>query len=192
MGIEAGRGDGIALADVGAEVHQITVGLGWDPPSPDSRTEFDLDASAIALTGDDRVPSAEYFVYFNRLATPRGEISHRGDNLTGEEPGDNEQIDVRLDALSQGIVRVVFAVTIHDADYRRQSFGDVANAYIRVLDQATGAELARYDLSTDAAAETAMLFGEVHRDGTGWRFRPLGEGRPTDLTGIARHYGVDV
>lgn len=191
MGPEAERDDGVVLRGESGTPSRITVGLGWDPNVAGS-IEFDLDASAIAVTAADLAPSPEYFVYFNHLSSPRGELRHRGDNLTGDLPGDDEQIDIDLDRLSRTIVRIVFAVTIYDAEFRRQSFGDVRNAYIRVLETDSGTEIARYDLTTDAATETAMLYGEVCRAETGWRFRPLGEGRVSGLTGIAREYGVFV
>ncbi len=191
-------GAGVALLSKGTGLTHITVGLGWDPDLTGS-TEFDLDASAIALTADGRAPSRDFFVYFNNLSSPLSEIVHRGDNLTGEADGDgsgestdDEQIDIRLDRLSRSITRIVFPVSIYHAEDRQQNFGDVRNAYIRVLDTDSGTQVARYDLTTQAATETAMLFGEVVRDGTGWTFRALGEGRVTGLTGIAREYGLDV
>ncbi|WP_239334543.1 TerD family protein [Frankia sp. CiP3] len=198
MDIEGRGSAGVALLAKGAGLTHITVGLGWDPDLTGS-TEFDLDASAIALTADGRAASRDFFVYFNNLTSPRHEIVHRGDNLTGAaegngtgDPGDDEQIDIRLDRLSHSITRIVFPVSIYHAEDRQQSFGDVRNAYIRVLDAESGNQIARYDLTTQAATETAMLFGEVAREGNGWTFRALGEGRVTGLTGIAREYGLDV
>lgn len=198
MGIDVTKGASVPLDADGSGLTHVTVGLGWDPAAPGGE-DFDLDASAIALTGTGRAPSRGYFVYYNNLTTPRREIVHRGDSLTGENAGDDEQIDVHLEALSASIRRIVFPVSIYNAEYRGQSFGDVRNAYIRVVDAATGQEITRYDLSTDAATETAMLFGELYRDDpgdppgdVGWHFRALGQGRVTGLVGIAREYGVDV
>ncbi|EIV93071.1 TerD family protein [Frankia sp. QA3] len=192
MGIDLAKGGSVALAEAAETLTHITVGLGWDPNRPGAE-EFDLDASAIALQGNDRAPSLSYFVYYNNLGSPRGEIVHRGDNLTGEGAGDDEQIDVRLDLLSSAITRIVFPVSIHNADYRHQSFGDVHGAYIRVVNADTGDELVRYDLSTTAARDTSMLFGELHRGGGGgWHFRALGEGGVAGLAEIARGYGLDV
>jgi tellurium resistance protein TerD len=191
VGIDVLKGGSVALADATENLTHITVGLGWDPNSPGSE-EFDLDASAIALEANGRAPNRSYFVYYNNLASPRGEITHRGDNLTGEGAGDDEQIDVRLDLLSHAITRIVFPVSIHNADYRHQSFGNVHNAYIRIVNASSGQELARYDLTTTAATDTSMLFGELHRDGTGWHFRALGQGGIAGLAGIARGYGLDV
>ncbi len=172
-------------------ISHVTVGLGWDP-STAGATEFDLDASAIALAADGRAPSRDFFVYFNNVSSPRGEIAHLGDNLTGEDEGDDEQIDIRLDLLSQAIVRLVFPVTIHDAGYRRQSFGDIRNAYIRVFDPADGHQIARYDLSNKARHEDAMVFGEMYRVGGSWAFRGLERPVLGGLTGIAREFGLPV
>jgi tellurium resistance protein TerD len=191
VGIDLAKGASAALAERTGALTHLTVGLGWDPNRPGAE-EFDLDASAIALQSDDRAPSRSYFVYYNNLSSPRGEIVHRGDNLTGEGAGDDEQIEVRLDLLSSAITRIVFPVSIHNADYRHQSFGDVHGAYIRVVDTDTDEELVRYDLSTTAARDTSMLFGELLRARDGWRFRAIGEGGVSGLAEIARSYGLDV
>jgi tellurium resistance protein TerD len=191
VSVDVRKGDSVALVKDGG-LTRVVVGLGWDPAPHGADEDFDLDASALALGADDRILSRDYFVFFNNLASPRGEIVHRGDNLTGEGDGDDEQIEVNLDKLSQTVVRIVFAVTIHNADYRHQSFGGVRNAFIRVVDAAAGQELARHNLSTDAAAETAMLFGELFRANGGWRFRALGQGRVDGLKGIARQFGFAV
>jgi tellurium resistance protein TerD len=189
--VDVTKGSSVALDKVGG-LTRVIVGLGWDPAPGGAEEDFDLDASALALGTDDTIVSREYFVFFNNLSSPRGEIVHLGDNLTGEGSGDDEQIDVNLEALSSTVARVVFAVTIHNADYRHQSFGDVRNAFIRVLDAGQGEVLARYDLSTSAAAETAMLFGELFRADGGWRFRALGQGRVDGLGGIAGQFGFKV
>jgi tellurium resistance protein TerD len=192
MVVDVSKGDSVALHDEGSTLHRVTVGLGWDPAPRGADEDFDLDASALALGADGRLISRDYFVFFNNLASPRQEIVHRGDNLTGEGDGDDEQIEVHLEDLSKTADRVVFAVTIHNADYRHQDFGHVHNAFIRVVDTERGVELARYDLTTSAAHETAMLFGELYRVETGWRFRALGQGRIDGLAGIARQFGFDV
>jgi tellurium resistance protein TerD len=191
VSVDVTKGSSVPLDSAGTSLTRVTVGLGWDPAAPGAQ-EIDLDASAIALGADGLAPSREFFVFFNNLSSPRGEIAHRGDNLTGEGSGDDEQIEVQLDALSSAITRIVFPVTIHNADFRQQDFGHVRNAFIRVVDSARSAELARFNLSTDAATETGMLFGELYRDAAGWHFRALGQGRVTGLAGIAREYGVDV
>ncbi|CAO5150293.1 metal stress adaptation protein (tellurite/manganese resistance) [Frankia sp. AiPs1] len=191
MGIDLAKGASTVLAETSGILTHITVGLGWDPNRPGAE-EFDLDASAIALQANDRAPNRSYFVYYNNLSTPRGEIVHRGDNLTGAGSGDDEQIEVRLDLLSRAITRIVFPVSIHNAEFRRQSFGDVHEAYIRIVNADTGEELVRYDLTASAARDTSMLFGDLLRADDGWHFRALGEGGVRGLTEIARSYGLDV
>ncbi|OHV34972.1 MULTISPECIES: TerD family protein [Pseudofrankia] len=192
MTVDVTKGASIALTKEGSDLTRVTVGLGWDPAPRGSEEDFDLDASALALRADGRIVSRDYFVFFNNLSSTHNEITHRGDSLTGEGDGDNEQIDVQLDALPPTVERVVFAVTIHNADYRRQDFGHVQHAFIRVVDAVRGVQLARYDLTHEAAADTAMLFGELYRDDRGWHFRALGQGRQDGLAGIARQFGFDV
>ncbi|WP_066467088.1 TerD family protein [Skermania piniformis] len=172
-------------------LRSVAVGLGWDVRTT-SGAEFDLDASAIATGADRRVLSDKYFVFFNNLRSPDGAIVHTGDNLTGDGDGDDEVIEVDLAAVSAEVTNIFFPVSIYDAEGRGQSFGQVQNAFIRVVDRATGAELTRYDLSEDASTETAMVFGELYRRGSEWKFRAVGQGYASGLAGIARDYGVDV
>jgi tellurium resistance protein TerD len=192
VNIDVTKGATVALGKAGGPLSRVTVCLGWDPAAKGAADDFDLDASVFALGADDRIIAPGYFVFFNNLSSPRGEIRHQGDNLTGDGDGDDEQIEIELDELSRTVVRVVFVVTIHNADYRHQDFGDVRNAYIRVVDSVRGVELARYDLSTEAKHETAMLFAEIYRGESGWRFRALGQGRIDDLAGVARQFGFAI
>ncbi len=169
----------------------MAVGLGWDVRTT-TGTDFDLDASAIATGADKKVVSDQHFVFFNNMKTPDGSIEHTGDNRTGEGDGDDEVINVDLAAVPANIESIFFPVSIYDGDARSQSFGQVRNAYIRVVDRANGNELARYDLSEDASTETAMVFGELYRNGAEWKFRAIGQGYASGLSGIARDYGVNV
>ena len=139
-----------------------------------------------------RVLSDAHFVFFNNLVSPDGAVRHTGDNLTGAGEGDDEQIEVDLGAVPPEAHRVVFPVSIYDADRRRHTFGQVRSAYIRVVDRHGGTELARYDLSSDASTETAMIFGELYRAGDDWKFRAVGQGWDSGLRGIATDYGVHV
>lgn len=139
-------------------------------------TDFDLDASAIATGADKKVVSDQHFIFFNNMKSPDGSIEHTGDNKTGEGEGDDEVINVDLAAVPANIESIFFPVSIYDGDARSQSFGQVRNAYIRVVDRANGTELARYDLSEDASTETAMVFGELYRNGAEWKFRAIGQG----------------
>jgi tellurium resistance protein TerD len=169
----------------------VTVGLGWDVRTT-TGTDFDLDASAIACGADGRVVSDLHFIFFNNLKSPDGSVEHTGDNLTGEGEGDDEQIKVAVATVPPNIEKIVFPVSIYDADNRSQNFGQVRNAFIRVVNQADNSELARYDLTEDASTETAMIFGELYRRGPEWKFRAVGQGYATGLGGIARDFGVNV
>ncbi|MFE6855822.1 TerD family protein, partial [Streptomyces sp. NPDC057674] len=148
--------------------------------------------SALLLNDTGKVASDRHFVFYNNLTSPDGSVEHTGDNLTGEGDGDDEAIKVDLAAVPADITKISFPVSIHDADNRGQSFGQVRNAFIRVVNQAGGVELARYDLSEDAATETAMIFGELYRHGTEWKFRAVGQGYASGLAGIAADFGVNV
>jgi len=144
------------------------------------------------LNANGKVISDQHFVFFNNLTSPDGTVEHTGDNLTGEGEGDDEIIKVNLSAMSPDVERVVFPVSIYDADARRQSFGQVANAYIRVVNADNHAELTRFDLTEDASTETAMVFGELYRRAGEWKFRAVGQGYASGLRGIALDYGVNV
>ena len=191
MTISLTKGGNISLTKAAPGLSAVVVGLGWDARTTDGQA-FDLDASAIVCSADGQVVSPQHFVFFNNLATPDGAVRHSGDNLTGEGGGDDEQIHVNLAAMPAGADRVVFPVSIYAADTAGQTFGQVRNAFIRVVDQSTGGELARYDLSEDASTETAMIFGELYRHGDEWKFRAVGQGYTSGLAGIARDFGVPV
>ena len=191
MGVSLTKGGNVSLTKAAPGLTAVTVGLGWDVRTTDGR-DFDLDASAIACGSNGRVVSDQHFVFFNNLTSPEGAIEHTGDNLTGEGEGDDEQIKVNLAGVPAEIDKVVFPVSIYNAEAGGQSFGQVRNAFIRVVNQADNSELARYDLSEDASTETAMVFGELYRNGAEWKFRAVGQGYSSGLAGIARDYGVNV
>ena len=191
MGVSLTKGGNVSLTKEAPGLTAVAVGLGWDLRTTTGQ-DFDLDASAIALGTDKKVVSDQHFVFFNNLRSPDGTVEHTGDNLTGEGDGDDEVINVNLAGVPPQIDAVVFPVSIHDADNRGQSFGQVRNAYIRVVNQADNSELARYDLSEDASTETAMVFGELYRNGADWKFRAVGQGYASGLSGIARDFGVNV
>lgn len=191
MTVTLAKGGNVSLSKQAANLTAVSVGLGWDVRAS-TGADFDLDASALATGTDLKVLSDQHFVFYNNLRSPDGSIEHTGDNLTGAGEGDDEVINVDLVAVSPDVTNIFFPVSIHDADARRQSFGQVRNAYIRVVDSATGSELARYDLSEDASTETAMVFGELYRHSGEWKFRAIGQGYASGLAGIARDYGVHV
>ncbi|KOU00651.1 MULTISPECIES: TerD family protein [Streptomyces] len=191
MGVSLSKGQNVVLNQDGTPLADVTVGLGWDA-RPTGGADFDLDASAVVCGPDQRVLSDAHFVFYNNLASPDGAVRHTGDNLTGEGDGDDEQILVDLDRLGEQTGQVVFTVSIHDAETRGQNFGQVEDAYIRVVDNLTGREMCRYELSYDAAGETAMVFGALYRRGGEWKFRAIGQGYASGLAGIATDYGVNV
>ncbi|MGZ4532802.1 MAG: TerD family protein [Mycobacteriaceae bacterium] len=193
MGVSLSKGGNVSLTkEAGsAGLAAVTVGLGWDVRTT-TGTDFDLDASAIACGADGKVASDKHFVFFNNLTSPDGSIQHTGDNLTGEGEGDDEAIKVNVASVPAEIDKIVFPVSIYYGENRSQSFGQVRNAFIRVVNQANNTELARYDLSEDASTETAMVFGELYRSGAEWKFRAVGQGYASGLAGIAKDYGVNV
>ncbi|PBC38520.1 chemical-damaging agent resistance protein C [Rhodococcus sp. ACS1] len=193
MSITLAKGGNISLDKQAPDLTDVAVGLGWDERVT-SGIDFDLDASAIAIGSNGRVRSDYDFVFYNNLRSPDGSIEHTGDDTTGGNSvdGDDEVINVNLAAVPPAIESIVFPVSIHDADARGQSFGQVSNAYIRVVDRTTGTELVRYSLSEDASNETAMVFGELYRYNGEWKFRAVGQGYASGLAGIARTYGINV
>jgi tellurium resistance protein TerD len=192
VGVSLSKGGNVSLTkEAGGTLTAVTVGLGWDARST-TGADFDLDASALLLNTGGKVPTDQHFVFFNNLTSPDGSVQHTGDNLTGEGEGDDEAIKVGVASVPADIDKVVFTVSIYDAENRGQSFGQVRNAYIRVVNDTSGQELARYDLTEDASTETAMNFGELYRHGAEWKFRAVGQGYASGLAGIARDFGVNV
>jgi tellurium resistance protein TerD len=191
MGVSLAKGGNVSLTKAAPNLTAVLVGLGWDARAT-TGVDFDLDASALLLNGAGKVLSDQHFVFFNNLLSPDGSVEHTGDNLTGEGEGDDEALKVSLAKVPVECERIVFPVSIYDADNRGQAFGQVRNAFIRIVNQADNAELARYDLSEDASTETAMVFGELYRYQGEWKFRAVGQGYASGLAGIAMDFGVNV
>ena len=191
MGVSLSKGGNVSLTKAAPNLTAVMVGLGWDARAT-TGVDFDLDASALALGEDHKIVSDQHFVFFNNLRSPDGSIEHQGDNLTGEGEGDDEQVKVDLSAVPATVSSIAFAVSIYEGDTRQQSFGQVRNAFIRVVNVADDNELARYDLTEDASTETAMVFGELYRNGPEWKFRAVGQGYASGLAGIARDFGVNI
>ena len=189
MAVTLTKGGNVSLTKAAPGMTAVVVGLGWDARSTDGAS-FDLDASAIAIGADGKVLSDKHFVYFNNLATPDGTIEHTGDNRTGE--GDDEQIKANLAAIPAEVDKIVVLVSIYNAKSTGQAFGQVRNAYMRVLNASDDTEIARYELSEEASTETAMVFGELCRNGPEWKFRAVGRGYASGLAGIASDYGVSL
>ncbi|HEX9031303.1 MAG TPA: TerD family protein [Streptosporangiaceae bacterium] len=191
MSVSLTKGGNVSLTKQAPGLTAVVVGLGWDPRTT-TGADFDLDASAIMLDMSGRVLSDGHFVFFNNLKSPDGSVEHMGDNLTGGGEGDDEQIKINLDAVPAECGKITFPVSIYDAETRQQNFGQVRNAFIRIVNQADNSEIARYDLTEDAATETAMVFGEIYRSFGEWKFRAVGQGYASGLRGIAQDFGVNV
>jgi tellurium resistance protein TerD len=191
VGVSLSKGGNVSLTKEAPNLTAVIVGLGWDARTT-TGSDFDLDASALLAGAEGKVLSDQHFVFFNNLKSPDGSVEHTGDNITGEGEGDDEQIKVNLAGVPADVAKIVFPVSIYDAETRQQSFGQVRNAFIRVVNQADNKELARYDLTEDASTETAMVFGELYRNGAEWKFRAIGQGYASGLRGIAQDFGVNV
>jgi tellurium resistance protein TerD len=191
VSVSLSKGGNVSLTKMAPGLTAVSVGLGWDLRTT-TGTDFDLDASALLCGADGKVIDDAHFVFFNNLTSPDGSVEHTGDNLTGEGEGDDELIHVNLAGASPQVQRVVFPVSIYEGAARGQSFGQVSNAFIRVIDRSNGSELARYDLTEDASTETAMIFGELYRHNNEWKFRAVGQGYASGLSGIAKDFGVNV
>ena len=191
MGVTLAKGGNVSLSKAAPNLTAVQIGLGWQARAT-TGADFDLDASALLCSGG-RVMGDEYFVFYNNLKSPEGSVEHMGDELVGGTGADDDEVvKVDLTMVPPQVDKIVFPVSIYDAEARLQNFGQVRNAYIRVLNQADGTELARYDLSEDASNETAMIFGELYRYNNEWKFRAVGQGYASGLRGIALDFGVNV
>jgi len=191
MAVSLSKGGNISLSKEAPGLKTLLLGLGWDARATDGQS-FDLDASAFLLGASGKVRSDADFIFYNQLRSTDGSVEHTGDNTSGAGEGDDESLKVDLSKVSADIQRIAITVTIHDAEARRQNFGMVSNAFIRVVNTLDSKEVARYDLSEDASTETAMIFGELYRAGNDWKFRAVGQGFAGGLGPLARNFGVNV
>lgn len=191
MAVSLQKGGNVSLEKVAPGMTNCTLGLGWDTRATDG-ADFDLDASVFMLTADGKVKNDKSFIFFNNLISECNSVEHTGDNLTGEGDGDDESVKVNLAAIPADIEKIAIAVTIHDAEQRNQNFGQVSNAFIRIVNSTTNEEVARYDLSEDYSIETALTFGELYRHNGEWKFKAIGQGFQGGLGPLARNYGVAI
>ncbi|KPF53132.1 chemical-damaging agent resistance protein C [Novosphingobium sp. AAP1] len=191
MTVSLVKGGNVNLSKEAPGVSSITVGLGWDARKTDGQ-EFDLDASAFILGQDEKVLSDTHFVFFNNKISPEGAVIYGGDNRTGAGDGDDETIKVDFAKLPDTVKKIVIAVTIYEGQARRQNFGMVSNAYARVVNDADGKELARFDLSEDSSTNAAMTFVELYRSNGDVKVKAIGEGWASGLAGLAGAMGVNV
>jgi tellurium resistance protein TerD len=191
MAVSLSKGGNVSLSKEAPGLKKVLVGLGWDARATDGG-DFDLDASAFILNASGKVRSDSDFIFYNNLKSKDGSLEHTGDNSTGAGDGDDEAIRIDLTKVPADVQRIAICVTIHDADTRRQNFGMVSNAFVRIVNSDSDKEIARYDLAEDASTETAMIFAEVYRHGADWKFKAIGQGFAGGLGPLARNYGVNV
>lgn len=190
MAVSLSKGGNVSLSKTDPNLKKVLIGLGWDARSTDGQ-DFDLDASAFLLQANGKVASDSDFIFYNNLRSSCGSVVHQGDNRTGEGEGDDEKLIVELDKVPASVDKIVFTVTIHDALTRRQNFGQVSNAFIRLVNNETNNEVARYDLQEDSSTEIAMIFGELYRHNGEWKFRAVGQGFSGGLAALCANFGIN-
>lgn len=191
MSINLTKGQKVSLTKDNPSLKKLMVGLGWDINQFDTGADFDLDASAFLLGENGKAPTEREFVFYGNLEHQSGAVKHMGDNRTGAGEGDDEQIFVDLSLVPSNISRIAFTVTIYEAEARRQNFGQVANAFIRIVDDVTQTEILRYNLGEDFSIETALVVGEIYRHGGEWKFNAIGSGFNGGLAALCANYGID-
>lgn len=192
MPIKISKGQKVDLTKTNPGLTKVTVGLGWNANAYDTGGSFDLDASAFLLKGNGNVSNDSDFIFYNNLVHPTGAVRHMGDNRTGIGDGDDEQIIIDLTKIPADITKITFAVTIHDEDHRGLNFGQVSDSYIRIFNSDTNEELAKYDLTEDYSIETSVVFGEMYRHNSEWKFNAIGNGYQGGLAALCASYGVNV
>ncbi len=177
----------ISMAKEAPGFSKIMVGLGWE-----NRPNFDLDASVFMLSANGKVRSDEDFIFYNQKTSQCLSVAHQGDNRTGVGDGDDEVININLQKIPSHVQKLVFSVSIFEHAERRQNFGMLKEAFIRLVDENTGRQIAIFDLDEDAGNASSMIFGELVRHGSDWRFVAVGQGFNFDLTEMAINFGVHV
>ncbi|WP_019458108.1 TerD family protein [Acinetobacter sp. GG2] len=191
MAISLNKGGNLSLSKTDPNLVRVLIGLGWDERATDG-TAFDLDASAFLLTAGGKVRGDHDFIFYNQLKSQDGAVEHTGDNRSGQGDGDDETLLVNLSKVAPEVEKIAITVTIHDAKARGQNFGQIANAFIRVVNQDTNVEVVRFDLAEDYSTETAMVFGEVYRHNGEWKFKAVGQGYSGGLAAMCQQYGIQV
>ena len=192
MGVSLQKGQKVSLTKGNPGLSKVVVGLGWDVNQFDTGGDFDLDAAAFLLADNGKVSAQGDFVFFGNLEHSSGSVRHLGDNLTGAGEGDDEQIKIDLSLVPANITKIAFTVTIYEAEQRRQNFGQVNNAFIRIYNETNGEELLRYDLGEDFSIETAAVFGELYKNGDEWKFNAIGSGYQGGLAALCANFCVEV
>ncbi len=191
MAISLKKGQKIDLTKTNPGLSKILVGLGWDTNKYDGGAEFDLDTSIFLVDATGKATSDSDFIFYNNPTHPSGSVQYMGDNRTGEGDGDDEQVNIDLSLVPANIDRIAFTVTIYDYETRKQNFGQVSNAFIRIVDVANNVELMRYDLSEDFSIETALVIAELYRNNGEWKFQAIGSGFQGGLAALCANYGLN-
>lgn len=192
MAISLKKGQKVDLTKSNPGLSKILIGLGWDTNKYDGGSDFDLDSAVFLLSADSKVTDGGDFIFFNNLKHASGSVEHLGDNLTGAGDGDDEEIKIDLSKVPANIEKIAFTVTIYEADVRKQNFGQVENAFIRVFDEQNNKELIRYDLDEDFSIETAVIVGELYRNKGEWKFNAVGSGFEGGLAALGNHFGISI
>ena len=192
MPVSLQKGQKVNLTKGNPGLKKVVVGLGWDVNQFDTGGEFDLDAAAFLLADTGKITKSEDFVFYGNLKHPSGSVEHMGDNRTGAGEGDDEQIRIDLSREPEHLTKIAFTATIYEPEQRRQNFGQVNNAFIRIYNEETGEELLRYDLGEDFSIETAVVFGELYKNNGEWKFNAIGSGYQGGLAALCANFGVDV
>ncbi|MEM6614249.1 MAG: TerD family protein [Cyanobacteria bacterium P01_C01_bin.72] len=190
MAINLSKGERISLEKVAPGLIQIFIGLGWDINPTDTGGDFDIDASIFLLGSNEKLISDKHFIFYNNLISPDPEqsVQQRGDNRTGAGEGDDEIIDVNLKTVPPEVDKMVLTVTIHEADKRQQNFGQVSNAFVRIVNCENEEEIIRYDLTEDFSVETALIMAELYRKNGEWRMNAVGAGYQGGLQALVERY----
>ena len=188
MGISLKKGGRVNLSKEAPSLNNMTVGLGWDDNASDTGSDFDLDASVFLVNENKKTNNDNDFIFYNNLKSSDGSVEHTGDNLTGAGDGDDEKIKVNLSDVDSNIHEIIFVVTIHDADNKNQNFGQVSNAFIRIVDNENGKEITKFELDEDYSVETSIEFGKLYRRQGSWRFQAVGTGFNAGLQGFVDKY----
>lgn len=191
MAISLNKGGNLSLSKTDPSLNQVLVGLGWDARATDG-TDFDLDASAFLLSENGKVRGEHDFIFYNQTRSPEGSVEHTGDNRTGAGDGDDEAVRINLAQVPADVQKIAITVTIHEGESRGQNFGQVQNAFIRVVNDPSNTEIVRFDLNEDYSTETAMIFGELYRHNGEWKFRAVGQGYAGGLSAMCQQFGISI
>jgi len=192
MAVSLSKGQKVDLTKANPGLKNIIVGLGWDTNKYDGAHDFDLDTSAFVLGDAGKVKDDKDFVFYNNPTGAQGAVVHAGDNRSGAGDGDDEQIKIDISKIPAEVQKISFTITIHDAETRKQNFGQVANAFVRIVNEESGAELIRYDLGEDFSIETAIVVAEIYRNGSEWKFTAIGSGFQGGLSALCANFGLSI